>query len=150
MVGDKMVIKFDDQGQFPLDAKKDGVIVMPVNLQGLLEFGKESRRFKHEFPITSKQYLKDCINGEIFVGDIKEYKENGFTIVMLFYKNYELDLSKENDIKLDFQMGQCLNKLFDNYPEHTKFYSPVIKYVNSQMKIVHNNKKYQWIVLKDK
>lgn len=144
-----MKMSFKEKTDFPKDADKDGVIVMPVNLQGLLELGRVNRKFKHRFPITSKLYLKDCILGECFVGDVKLYEEDGYKIALLFYKTFEVGAFVENDVKLDLQMVMCLIKLLNKFPEGTRFYSPVIPFVNAQMKIVHSQKNDEWVVLRE-
>lgn len=144
-----MQVTVKEKSEFPMDAKPDGIIVMPVNLQGLMEFGTTNRRFRHEFPETFKAYVKECVYGDVFAGDVKVYKEGTFTIALLFYKTFEIGPNKEVDLKLDLQLCQCLTKLFNRFPEKTKFYSPVLPYKNAQVKIVHNKNDYEWVIIRE-
>ena len=110
-----MQLKVMDKSEFPMDAKSDGIIVMPVNLQGLMEFGAINRRFRHEFPETYKKYVKECIKGEVYAGEVKVFTEGKFTIALLFYKNFEVGqfAAQQDEVKLDTNLIQCLGKLFN-------------------------------------
>lgn len=144
-----MVIKVLSGAEFPLDCKKDGVIILPVNLQGLMDFSDNERRFKHEFPITFKQYVRDCVIGEVYAGSIKHYEERGYKITLLYYKMYEVGRHGQTDEKHDLYLSQCLTKLFQFYGEGTKFYSSNIKFTNSARMIWNNKQDFIWNLMQE-
>lgn len=149
-----MDIKILPDSEFPLDCKPDGIIVMPVNLQGLMEFGRENRRFKHEFPKTFQEYLKTCIRSDVFAGEIRHYEEGGFKIALLFYKMFEIGHHGESIETLDRNMCKCLNKLFAYYPEGTKFYSSTFtekdkQLKDAQFKILNSKENFTWAILRE-
>lgn len=148
-----MDIKILYESEFPYDCHtkgvKDGVVVLPVNLQGLMEFGADFRRFKHEFPQTYRQYVIDCVVGRVFSGGIQTYEEKGQRIALLFYKMFEIGNHGENIKRMEMNLCKCIEGLLLYYPEGTKFYSSSIPFDSTKKLIIENKKKFTWAVLVD-
>ena len=138
-------------GEFPLDCVKPGVIIMQVNCQGIMEIGKQLRRFKHEFPKAYKHYVTCCIGGLHSPGDVEVFTENGFIIIFCFTKAYTIGKRSDTNIQVDKSLCEALSHMFFMYPDPTIFYSSPINYADSKILIQRTIEKHghQWIVLKE-
>lgn len=141
------------EGEFPLDVKVGGVVVVPVNLQGIVSLTHIGRRFKHKFPKTHKQYLADCISGSVYAGFCKIYFEDGYRIALMYYKNFEIGsyVKNENSDRQSLQFSQCLTQLFSKTASEKEivYYSPPIPYNICQQRILSNGSNSKWCTLKE-
>lgn len=148
-----MGINLEKEKEFPGDCTPDGIIVLPVNLQGIMDLNKAHRRFKWAFPEIYKAYIKDCIKGDVYSGHVKFYKQDKYEVALLFYKNYEVGRQKEvESLRLDSQMTMCIRSLFHHRPNCKKFFSaPLLDTGDMAKKVIleEANKDIEWIVLED-
>jgi len=146
-------LELEKEKEYPLDAKPDGTVILPVNLQGIMEFGSAYRRFKWLYPETYKKYVADCIEGVVFPGSVRMYKEKGQNIILLYYKLYEVgDMKQFETPRLDTQLLTCIHNLFQLDIPGNKVYAPPISYeltIQTIIKQLETHKDFKWIVLGD-
>lgn len=140
-------------GEFPMDANSSGVIVIPVNLQGITDLDVIGRRFETEFPNVHKAYKKDCYVGEVFAGDCKLYEEGKFKVALMYYKNFVLGehAEREGYDRQALQFGQCLGKLLrlTESDAPVNFYSPPIPFPECQITIKTRARPGKWVTIKE-
>lgn len=148
-----MGIELQPDKEFPIDCTPEGIVVLPVNLQGILDLTKAGRRFKWTYPKIVKQYLKDCIQGEVYTGQVKFYTEMGQEVALLFYKNYEIGVQRKTEsLRYDAQLVMCLRALFRQRPNTKLFYSaPLVGNGDLSKKVLLEEcgTDIKWIVMED-
>jgi hypothetical protein len=141
------------EGEFPFDAKPGHVIVMPVNLQGIMDLGTFYRRFKFEFPNTYKKYKLECTVGDVYSGACTVHMERGYIIVLMYYKNFIVgDFALSETARLSTQFASCVTKLtavVKSFTPDIILYSPPIMWpvVVEHIKLI--NLPNKWVTLKE-
>ncbi len=133
--------------EWPYDASADGVLVLPVNCQGVMELKKEHRRFKWQYPVTYKRYVMMCLKGQPNPGDVKLFKEKDDTIALLFNDLYIFKKDWTKD-KSDLYLKLAIQRLVNGNPHYTKFYSPDIT-LDKSRQAVQQLTNVTWTILKD-
>ena len=71
-------------------------IVNPVNCQGVMGKGL-ALQFKNRYPKMFQDYRKTCASGELYIGSIHSFKEDGKIIV-----NFPTKIEWRNKSKIEF------------------------------------------------
>jgi hypothetical protein len=145
------MIEFKKDEEGVLDAKPDGVLVIPVNCQGIVEHTVVGTRFKREFPKTYAAYMVMAYEDKLRVGDCILLKERNHTVALLVFSTAEFGMFKDrnDDVSAGFELA--VDSLFDQTKDIKKYYSGVIK-INNIGKTLMNKAKaldIKWIIQKD-
>jgi len=146
-----MPIKFEKDQESVLDARPDGVIVIPVNCQGILEHTVVGARFKTEFPNTYETYMRMVYQDKLKPGECHVIDDGGQRIALLVIANAEFGKFKERDDDVCTAFSNAVEKLFEQTKDLPKYYSGVIKFNNIGKALMNKAKgaNIEWIIQKD-
>jgi len=144
-------LKYEKDQEGVLDAKPDGVLVIPVNCQGILEHTVIGNRFKSEFPNSYEAYMRLIYADKLKPGDCHILEDGEQTIALIVVADAEFGKFKDLDGNVCDAFNTAITKLFDETKDIAKYYSGIIKY-NNIGKVLMNKAKgpdVTWVIQKD-
>lgn len=136
-------------------SKDKTVLIMPVNLQGIMELTFLNRRFKHFFPKTYQVYQSDCYFRVYEPGDISFNEERDVVIFLLYYKQFEVGTSKEIEkFQLSIQLNIAVDKVLKAVEQRfandmVSIYSPLIEFATVQNTVITSKCDAVWNNIKE-
>lgn len=145
------MIKFESEQECPTDAKPDGVVVIPVNCQGILEHTVVGRRFKAAYPESYDSYMRLVYNDKLKPGQCVLMNEKEQPIALLVWADAEFGKLKDLDADMVTAFSNSLDSLFERTKDISKYYSGVIKVNNIGKTLMTKakGKNIEWIIQKD-
>jgi hypothetical protein len=102
------MIKYERQDQYIMTFdRSQGVIIIDVNCQGIMELNEHQITFKLMFPKTYEDYTKLIIDRDFMPGDVFWFKEDGYDIALIATRDHVVGSEKDvdSDIKTYTEMA---------------------------------------------
>jgi len=120
----------------------DGILVVDVNLQGILELAPHTERFKNAFPYTYKKYMEKVIKKELAVGEVLWYKEDDYTIALIVTAERILGRYKDDAELVQIYTEEAITNLLEQVADETLLFGMVNRFLGyTGDAIVYLNKK---------
>lgn len=120
-----MFLKYERKEMLLDNKPDDGVMVVNVNAQGILEIDKVSRRLAKEFPEIEMQYRAACHQGQMGLGSIRLF-ESGKHRIMLICTAYNIiGMTKDDEEVIVHTTTKIIDELGKKY-SNFKFTSGIL------------------------
>lgn len=150
MGGLVMEIKYQRSGEMIYDCKKDGVMVIEANEEGIFEFSTTHKRLKTEFPEVIHLFHKKLLENKIKYGQVFLCEYDGYKFAFLINRYTEGLLNQSTEVS--FNTTKTLIQNLVNTKPSERFYSEVLSDWSFGL---HNfikslgDKTMDWVVLRE-
>ena len=89
----------------------DGVFIVDVNCQGIVDLAPHQKRWSKMFPNTYKKYMRMVIREELFPGQVIWNVEDDYTIGLITTVDKAIGEDKDNEYFAELFADECVREL---------------------------------------